>query len=56
MPAPGPYDSLNVSAYASPATPAASVGSETQPGYLLLNGVSSNEGYAMMARFFVTAH
>ncbi len=54
MPMPGPYDSLNVGAYYSPATQP-SVGSETQPGYLLLNGMSSNEGAAMMAQFSVTA-
>ncbi|MEO7129415.1 MAG: hypothetical protein ABI040_11240, partial [Rhodoferax sp.] len=38
----GPYNSLNIGVYALPATP--SIGSETNPGYLLWNGASVNEG------------
>ena len=38
---PGPYDSLNIGTYSLPATP--SVGSAQQPGYIVWNGVPTDE-------------
>ncbi|MEO6972992.1 MAG: hypothetical protein ABI135_06205 [Rhodoferax sp.] len=49
----GPYNSLNIGVYALPAIPA--IGSQTNPGYLLWNGVPVNEGYGIMAQVQLTA-
>lgn len=48
----GPVDSLNIGVYNLPATP--SVGSETNPGYLLWNGASVSEGAGIMAQVQLT--
>lgn len=50
----GPYDSLNVGVYASPAT-TPSVGSDLEPGFLRWNGTLQMQGYGIMAQVVVVA-